>query len=233
MRLIQHSSSSAGNLYELSSGDSRILIECGLPWQKLIKHLNYDLSGVDFCLLSHEHKDHSKAATDIISNGIKLCASEGTLEALGLNGNRSTEILTSNVRTIIGKWRIYAFDVCHDAEEPQGYVISDGVETVLFVTDSYNIEYAFKIPFDLIAIECSYDKEILSQMVNDDITNETYAKRLLVSHLEQEASKAYLNQCDLSKCREIHLIHMSSKNINKQQVISDFKETFMTEIIAL
>ena len=48
-------SSSSGNCYSISDGNSRIMIECGLPIKAIQKHFNHQLSAVDACLVTHGH----------------------------------------------------------------------------------------------------------------------------------------------------------------------------------
>jgi len=48
-------SSSSGNLYSVRSGDSTLLIEAGLPVQKIKQSLNFKLGEVSGCLISHSH----------------------------------------------------------------------------------------------------------------------------------------------------------------------------------
>lgn len=44
-------SGSSGNCYLLD----RIIIECGIPFKKLQKAVNYELKGVEWCLVTHGH----------------------------------------------------------------------------------------------------------------------------------------------------------------------------------
>lgn len=47
---------SSGNCYKISNGKFALLLECGLPFKKIQKKLNYKLTReVDACLITHEH----------------------------------------------------------------------------------------------------------------------------------------------------------------------------------
>ena len=70
MKLRVLASPSKGNSYVFESFTGGLLFEAGLPWRELQKGLNFDLSGVAGCLVSHSHKDHSKAVMDVINAGI-------------------------------------------------------------------------------------------------------------------------------------------------------------------
>jgi len=48
-------SSSEGNCYLVSSGETSILIEFGLSFRKIKQALNFDTSSVVGCLVTHDH----------------------------------------------------------------------------------------------------------------------------------------------------------------------------------
>lgn len=50
------SSGSIGNSYILSVGGEKLLIELGVNFKSILKSLNFDLSGVRACLVSHAHR---------------------------------------------------------------------------------------------------------------------------------------------------------------------------------
>ncbi len=54
-------SGSSGNLYRVDDSRTRILIECGVSLKEIQNHLGFSLSACAACLVTHEHKDHSKA----------------------------------------------------------------------------------------------------------------------------------------------------------------------------
>ncbi len=88
--------------------------------------------------------------------------------------------------------------------------------------------------FAIIAIECSYNKEYLAKRVREGTINEKLAKRLLSSHMEEKTCLNYLKDfCDLSKCREVHLLHMSADNINKERIKKEFEKELFIEVKTL
>lgn len=227
----QHYSSSRSNLYTVTAANGRrLLIECGVPWPKIEKALDYDLSGIEGCLLSHEHKDHSKAVSNVISAGIEIYGSEETLFYCGVTGNRRVNIVTPKVIYCVGDFRIQAFDSKHDAAGPLLYIIQVDGECMLFATDTAYIRQRFNIKFSIIAIECSYDIKILQERVDTQTINETVAKRLLSSHMEKQNTIKYLAEfCDLSRCRQIHLLHMSGDNLDKKATRKEVQKRFFIE----
>ncbi len=137
-------SSSGGNAYRLSCGGGSLLIECGIPYRKLLRALDFSLTDIDGVLLSHCHSDHSAAARELVRRGISVYSSAATFEALGLSGHRCRAV-KAHEPFMIGGISVYPFDVQHDAPDPLGFVITDTAsgERTLFFTDTYYVEYVF------------------------------------------------------------------------------------------
>jgi len=88
MKLKVLSSGSHGNCYIISSQTGCLVLEAGLPWNKILHGLDYDTSKVIGCLISHSHIDHAKAAKEVMAAGIDTYMSKQTAETLGLNSNQ-------------------------------------------------------------------------------------------------------------------------------------------------
>lgn len=230
MKFTSHYSSSKGNFCCITADNGkRLLVECGVTWPKIEKALDFDLTGIEGCLLSHDHMDHSRAAEEVMRAGIDLYASAGTHEAIGLTKHRRAKIVEDGAIVKFGSFEILPFDVTHDAAEPLGYVVREKAtgEYLLFATDFFCLEQMFPYAFSIIAIGCSYDKDALQALVDKGDINETLAKRLLFNHSSKQWVKKYLQDCcERAKCREIHLLHMSGSNINKQRTRKEFKDEF-------
>ena len=74
-------SSSRGNAYVVSDGETTLLLECGLSFKELQKRLGYGVADITACLVSHEHQDHAKAAAQMLKAGVPVYMSEGTAAA--------------------------------------------------------------------------------------------------------------------------------------------------------
>lgn len=236
MTFEQYYSSSRANLYTVTATNGRrLLLECGVRWPVLLNALNYDLDSIDGCLLTHEHLDHSKAVKEVMRAGIDVYASAGTFDALAMGYSyRRAKAIPAYAGITNKNFDNYAFPIIHDAVEPFGYIIREVStnEYLLFVPDSGFIKQRFNIKFSIIAVECSYDIEILQHRVDTNDINETFAKRLLQSHAEKQTTMKYLAEfCDLYKCREIHLLHMSADNIDKQATKKEFEKKFFISTI--
>ena len=85
-------SSSAGNAYIVSDKETRILVECGVPYRRLQRLTGFDTSSFAGCILSHEHGDHAKCHADLIKNGVSVYATEGTARFLNDNDVTATAV---------------------------------------------------------------------------------------------------------------------------------------------
>ncbi|MBO0572778.1 MBL fold metallo-hydrolase [Clostridium botulinum] len=212
MKLKVLGSGSAGNCYLLQGEEETLIIECGLSYKTILKGLNFNLGNVMGCLVSHEHKDHSKAVQDLIKNGIDVYSSKGTFEAIEVKGHR-TNIIESEKSFKIGEFVVLPFKTQHDAVEPLGFLIyQKEIGNLLFITDSYYCQYKFQ-DVDHILIECNYSNEILEEKE----LSKTLKNRIIKSHFELENVKEFLKATDLKETKEIVLIHLSDGNSNATQ----------------
>ena len=234
MKFEQFYSSSSGNLYTVTaSNGGRILLECGVTWKKLQRALNYDLSNIDAAIISHEHKDHSAAIRDVMRAGIDVYMSEGTAKTLDVIDERRIPLLLENkTRVKIGTFEVFPFALNHDAAEPLGFIIHCDKEDMLFAPDTSHITQRFGLALSIIALECSYDINVLQGRVDNLDIIETLAKRLLTSHMELQTTKKYLREfCDLSRCREIQLLHLSRDNIDAEKARKEVEDEFFIETV--
>lgn len=218
-------SSSKGNCYLLSSPTGTLIIECGMSFKDIQKGLDFDLSNVVGCLISHEHKDHSKAILDVMQAGIDCYFSKGTQNSLGLNDSHRLNNVYSQQQCRIHDFSILPFDVQHDAAGPLGFLIQykPTGEKLLFLTDSYYSKYTFA-NLAYILIECNYIKETLDTNIEVGLIDERMKPRLLQSHFSLEHVKEFLQANDLSQVREIILLHLSSMNSDSLRMIREIKE---------
>ncbi len=206
-----YGSGSAGNCYEIVSGDSRILLECGLRWKEICKHLNFKSSGIDGVLISHEHGDHACSAKDAADAGLELYASKGTFEKINLCGHHRSNIITSKKTFNVGEFTILPFDTIHDCAEPLGFLIVVGDERLLFITDSAYCRYRFNGITHLMC-EANFCDDILADVAEHDMIHHSLMKRVKRSHFSIQKVCDFISVLDKSKMRAIWLIHLSDKH---------------------
>lgn len=221
MNLQVLSSGSQGNCYLLETEKETLIIECGIKWREIKKALHFDFSKVIGCLCSHCHKDHSKALQDVLKTGIDIYCSKGTADALNITGHRIKNIQALK-QYRIGDFVILPFPTEHDAPESLGFLIQylPTGEKLLFATDTYYIRNKF-IGLNYIMVECNYIRDTLDANIEAGIIPEGLRSRLLQSHFELNNVKEFLKANDLSQCRKIILLHLSSSNSDAKRMVKE------------
>jgi len=154
--------------------------------------------------------DHSKSVKHIMKAGIRCFMSEGTGKALNLYSHR-LKIVKAKKPFQVGTFGIMPFDVNHDASEPLGFLFQSGKDKLLFLTDSFYVKYRFP-GLTHIMIETNYSKDLLEKNIKSGLVSESLRNRIVKSHFSLNNVKEFLKSNDLSKCKEIHLIHLSKNN---------------------
>ena len=199
-------SGSSGNCYLIDDGQTQLLLECGLPIKKIKAGCDYDFSGIAACLVTHEHGDHAKAANDLMRAGVDVWMTKGTAQALKAPEYRLKCWPDYSTTKTIGTFRVRPFPVHHDAADPCGYILTSGGDKLLYVTDTQYIDYRFR-GLTHIMVEANFSTETLA-----DPDNDPRRHRLRRSHMSLENCIKLLEANDLSKAREIWLIHLSQTN---------------------
>lgn len=204
-------SGSSGNAYLIDDGHTQLLLECGILFREVQITTEFKTSSIAGCLVSHEHKDHTKGLKDVLKAGIDVYASQGTIDAEGINHHRLMPIKAKE-QFKIGTWTILPFDVEHDVAEPLGFLLMNQQgEKLLFATDTYYVRYRFK-GLTHIMVECNYSMDILNENIASGSVPEIMRRRLMRSHFSLENVKEFFKANDLSRVQEIHLIHLSNNN---------------------
>ena len=212
-------SSSSGNAYLVSDGQTHILIECGLSHKKLQQACGFKLTSLDAVLISHEHKDHSQCVEKILSSGIPVYLSQGTARALELPEkllDMATEMVAGEQFTV-GTMVIKPFSTFHDAQEPMGFVMQSTVDwdVFAFATDTVNLPYNFP-GVNILALEANFQQDILAR---SERMPEKTKKRVSNTHMEIDKLCECLRRMDLRSCRELWLLHLSSAMSHEGQFV--------------
>lgn len=214
MEFVPHASSSAGNLYTCHAGGSVLAIEAGLPWKRLQESLNYRVTELAGLLLSHSHGDHSCSAARVMDSGVNVYASSETLDGLDLRFRHRAHILQPvpldpagppGKHVDIGPWCVLAFEVIHDCPGTLGFLVgAPDHDQLVFATDTAYLPVRVD-GCTHIAIEVSFSEATLetSERPSEHIS------RLIRSHMSLEAAIAMLEANDLSRCKQIFLLHLS------------------------
>lgn len=214
-------SGSSGNSIFVSSGETKVLIDAGLPGkniEKALNEINQNASELDAIFITHEHSDHIKGV-GVLSRryDIPIYANELTWKAMSsLIGNikdHNIKVMSKNY-TSIKDMDIKSFPIPHDAVSAQGYSLYHNNKKVAIATDlgyysdivRNNIEDA-----DVLLFESNHDVE----MLKFGPYPYNLKRRILsdIGHLSNEdCGKAIADMIDGYKRKKVILGHLSKTN---------------------
>jgi phosphoribosyl 1,2-cyclic phosphodiesterase len=165
-------SGSSGNALYLAAGDTRLLIDAGVPAKAILGALDAlgvapeTLSGI---LITHEHSDHIRGAGTLSRKlDLPVYANQGTWDAMS---EKLGEVATRNQRTFRTGEDFYVRDIGvepfaspHDAAEPVGFGLLHRGRKVAVATDLGHIQTSWMRAVsgaDLILIESNHDLRML------------------------------------------------------------------------
>lgn len=210
-------SGSAGNAYILRDGDSSILIECGIPWKRIQKALNFNTSGIAGCIISHGHRDHFGYMKYVMDAAIDCYAPIG----IGFDDQRYYRLPEDFPHGfLIGSWTIKSFPVPHNVP-CLGFLIARGQYKCLYISDFQYSPYVFGPGLTHIFLGISYSAETLSPNIHP-----VHRKHMIEDHLSLDSAVGLLSANDLSRVQEIHIIHCSDSSSDVQMFKNQIEREF-------
>lgn len=201
---------STGNCYMINDGTTRLLIELGITFKQIQKSLNYETSKITGALISHSHKDHCKGVQGALDASMDVYMSEATTNEIGIQHNR-IKLYENKKQFRVGSFIVLPFDLKHDVENHGFLIQSDNGSRLLFASDTYYVRYKFP-NLNYIMIECNYSDQILKENIQSERVPGFLGKRIIQSHFSLENLLVFFKSNDLSKVKEIHLLHLSDTN---------------------
>lgn len=216
MKIFPLASGSSGNCYYISDGDTALLLDCGISFEKIKRSLwdmGVGLADISACLISHEHIDHIKAAQFLVNMGVDIYTSQGTIDAAGLKGHRVHAVSPVEAPVKIGSVFIQPFAVEHDAREPLAFLAISEItrERLLYITDTMFFQYQISGITHLM-IEANYDPGIIAENAVSGRIDGARARRTINNHMSIETALLTLERIDRSRLKEVWLLHLSNDN---------------------
>lgn len=223
-------SGSSGNAYRISDGDTALLLDAGIPLQRIKQALNFRVRDLAGCLITHAHGDHAKAAGDLAKAGVDIYTSQGTIDACRLTGHRMKPVKALQ-EVMIGTFAVLPFDVQHDAPEPLGFLLTSRRtgDKLLYFTDTYYLKYRFTGLTHIMG-ECNYSMDIVEQSVRNGYIPPELVPRLVKSHMSLEHFLDLLKANDLHEVKQIYLLHLSNNNSDAERFREAVQKLTGTEV---
>ena len=200
-------SGSSGNAYLIGDGKTRLLLDAGISFKRIQVGCGFRTSSIDACLVTHRHGDHAMAIPKLLQRGIKVYSNANVAGIY-----KGVQVLTALKEFTINTLRILPFEVEHDVE-CYGYQVTSTVtgEKLVYITDSAYVKYTFS-GLTHIMIEANYAQEIIIDNARKERIPLYLAERVIETHMSIETLLELLRANDMSKVRQIYLLHLSDGN---------------------
>lgn len=211
-------SGSSGNAILIDAGDTRLMVDVGLPAEVVARELEAvalvpgDLTAI---VLTHEHDDHAKGAAALARQArAPVLANEATIAASGtlLSGAQVERFVTGRAFRV-GSLDVEAFPVSHDAAEPVGFLIRRGPAALLIATDLGTADDGLPErarDADAAILEANYDLRLLSVSPYP-----WFLKNRILSptgHLSNDTAAQLVVDGASGRLRTVFLVHLSDIN---------------------
>jgi phosphoribosyl 1,2-cyclic phosphodiesterase len=224
-------SGSSGNSLFLRIGETRLLVDAGIPARAIdaaLREMGEAISDLDAVLLTHEHSDHCRGLPGLVKRvpDLSLRATRGTARGLARDFEVSVEApyLRAGEAIHIDLLRILPIPVLHDASEPTGYRIQVGDFAVGIVTDIGASTPAVVDALsgcNVLIVEANHDLELLRRGPYPGFLKRRVASRK--GHLSNEQAHALIRSAASARLQHVILTHLSGTNNDPALALRDIE----------
>ncbi len=218
-------SSSKGNAAFIYSETTLIQIDMGVTLTKLKKAIEqtpFSLEDIQGVLITHEHSDHIKGLSlkTYKRLNIPTYAGKKTLRKL-------THEIEEEDSFTLGDFTIIPVRTSHDAKHPLGYILINGRDKLVYMTDTGYIPEE-TLPYlenaKYYIIESNHDVDMLMnssrpQGLKDRILSD-------LGHLSNIDSAEYISSLVGDKSKEITLAHLSEECNTPEVTVATWDKVF-------
>lgn len=225
MKYYALASGSKGNCFVVQDEDVTLMIDCGASSKKYIfdalHKINVAYSDIDALLVTHSHKDHIGQLKYFIDKDIySFCSLDKIYNQIYIEPLHSF---------MIKNLKITPIPLSHDCENTVGFVIDNGLEKLVYITDTGYIKtdlIGLIYNPDYIIIESNHDLSMLMSTNRPMFLKQRIAGDS--GHLNNEDCASTLSFIVSSKTSEICLAHISeeanTKELAMNAVLSKLKD---------
>ena len=166
-------SGSRANCVYVTSGNTRVLVDCGLSCKQIeqrLSHLSVHASQIDALVITHEHCDHVAGIRVFAQRyGVAVYVNRQTYKASPEMQYISSERLRffeSGTPFMVSELEFDPFSIDHDAEDPVAFRISAEDRTLGIVTDLGHVTELVRERtrgLDAIVLESNHDVTMLQE----------------------------------------------------------------------
>lgn len=206
-KLITVGSGSSGNSYILECGNEKLLLELGVDFKQVLRALNYDLTNVRTCLVTHQHLDHAKHIQNAKKHGLPVFSCQEVADKYD-----GVTVLELGKKAKIGGFTVQPIEVPHSCQCYAFLIEHEAMGRLLFCTDCERFGYRIK-NLNHICIEANWDEEVLLDNMCDDIE----IRSRFEHHMELNNTILALKTNYGAGLQTVCLIHLSSGNADPKK----------------
>jgi phosphoribosyl 1,2-cyclic phosphodiesterase len=210
---------SDGNCYALESDNEILLLDLGLSELEIKKGINFNISKIAGCIVTHHHEDHAKSAKKFENMYVSVYK---PYEYDGVKRNKVVfrnfsiypiPMLDKEMKT----WQ--HSDQSGNECKCYGFlIIHPEIGKLLYITDTKLIIWNFKEQcIDHILIGTNYDENYLTK-------NPAKKKHVLSGHLSLNQSCEFVRQNATNNLKNIIMCHLSDWNSDDEYFINEMKK---------
>lgn len=206
MRFALLASGSKGNCFIVRDGSTRLVIDCGSTLKYLrscFSALQVNRDKISAVLITHDHSDHIAQIRHFA--GYKMYSPVDIADICRAN-------VVSRMPFSVGSLTITPLALSHDARNTSGYIIENGQEKLVYITDTGYVNESY-LPLiagaDYYVMESNHDPAMLMRTRRPQ-----YLKARIYSdqgHLCNQDCADILSRCITPATRMIILAHISQE----------------------
>ena len=217
MRIASLGSGSKGNATLVDTGETLVLIDCGLPLREMDARLSargVSAQQIDAVLVTHEHGDHCRGVSALSrAYSLPVFLTAGTAASDKLSDIATRVLIRPDDQFDVGDLRVNVVPVPHDAREPVQFSLCHGYVKLGVLTDLGSITPHVIDAFagcDALVLEFNHDPEMLA--------NGPYPRSVKArvggeyGHLNNGQARQFLDHADTSRLKTLFVAHISEQN---------------------
>lgn len=227
LRFASLGSGSRGNALLVESGDTLIMIDCGLARRTVeerLGSLGRQAADIAALLVTHEHSDHVQGIGAFLRRYAKpVWLTAGTAGALPELPRR--KLVSTRRALTIGSITIQSYPVPHDAREPCQFVFAAAGRKLGLLTDSGHVTEHARGRLrgcDALALEFNHDTDLLRASAYPESVKARIASRF--GHLSNAQSAELLRSAAHPALQWVAGLHLSERNNSPSRVGACFEE---------
>ena len=224
MKFVLMASGSKGNSFLLRDDQTTIMIDCGSTKKYLtgcLEELGVAIPDLDALVITHDHSDHVSQIRHFREVSIYSPVEIPDLDVFQV---RPLQKFT------IGSLEFTPLPLSHDALNTTGYIITNGVEKLVYITDTGYVNERY-LPLmkgpDYIVLESNHDVGMLMRTRRPQ-----YLKQRICGdegHLNNEDCAEVLNRTVNENTKMIVLAHISQQANTREQALEVSRNVLLHE----